>query len=149
MQLSMVYCLWVRSEISDLRFQIFKLRRQSFLCLVNDHVKRGWISNGDFRKRLAIEFHVCFLESVDQLAVTKSSHAASGVDSRDPQSAKFTLANFSIAVSIDASANKSLFDCAEKITASTAVSFCSFEKSFFGSVTSSTFCSSHFFPSVR
>jgi hypothetical protein len=119
---------------------------QRFLGSAYDDIESRRIGDRDFGQRFTIKLNVRLFETVDQLAVPNAAHATSGIDPCDPQSTEISLSYFTIAVSINATADQRFFDGSQQTAASAAKTFCPFEEAFFCSIASSTLGCSHRFP---
>src|SRR5262249_29854814 len=64
------------------------------------------ILDRQFRQNFSIHIYACGLQSGDELVVVQAILSRCSADTDDPQAEEFTLAHFSIAISVD----ESLFD---------------------------------------
>ncbi len=71
------------------------------------------IADRHFAQDLAIEFNLCGLETVDELAITEAVHLGSGAQTDDPQTTEVTLAATTIAKCINARADQRFLGGAE------------------------------------
>lgn len=113
-----------------------RLSGQCFFYGFDDCVKSSWVADRDLGQRLSIELNTCLVEAVDKFAVTKSTHSAGRIDSRDPQASELSFFDTTVTESENASANQRFLDGPQHVTTTAAVSFCSLEKSSFCSSTS-------------
>jgi hypothetical protein len=92
------------------------LSGQGLFCLFGNSSECCWIMESQLRKSTAIDVDAGLLHAVNETAVAQIIHAGSSVETLNPQTAEGTLFIATIAVCEVASAQQSLFDCAQQTT---------------------------------
>ena len=73
------------------------LGSQGFAGLFHDGIKTSGVANGHFGERLAIKLDLGLFQAGDELAITQTPFANSGVDADDPEFAELALTHPTIA----------------------------------------------------
>ena len=58
---------------------------QGSLCFIYDCIEASWICDSDLAEHLTVQFNVCLLAAVDELAVTNAAAVACSIDADNPK----------------------------------------------------------------
>lgn len=118
-------------------------RSERSLGDLDDLVESGGINDGDVGEHLTVENDVRLLETVDELAITKSAHTNSGVDADDPEATEISFPRATVARRVNVGAKHGLLDCSQELATTAAETLGALEETILGATTRGTFGNSH------